>query len=276
LWSDLEKKRDEVTRLNKRIEKADDEYRELRDKCEENAKDLYKLSKRCAKRQNKICKLSDANEQKYAEVITLTKTNEAQCLELTILRSKLAALEGTSNDPQTGAEGNTEELSRLRRESQEKDAEISWMTREAEIRKDEISRLKTLLAEKDQEVDGLKKNLKTAKNRRNTARVEVIKTPELKSVGDVVQVMGFTLPRRKPLNLEVIDETIKEVRKMENLLQETRSVLVERKLECPICKDREKDRVLNCGHMYCRKCIEKLPNCPTCNKVIKDIRTLFF
>jgi len=276
LWSDLEKKREEVTRLNKRIEKADDEYRELRDKCEKNAKDLYKLSKKCAKRQSKICKLSDDNERKNAEVTTLSKTTEAQCLELTALRSKLAALEGSRNEPQAGADGITKELSRLRRESQERDAEISWMTREAEIRKDEISRLKTLLSEKEQEVDGLKKKLKTVKNKRNTTRIEVIQTPELKSVDDVVQVMGFNLPRRKPLNLELIDETIKEVRKMENLLQETRSVLVERKLECPICKDKEKDRVLNCGHMYCRKCIEQLPNCPTCNKVIIDIRTLFF
>merc|ERR1711920_284753 len=129
---------------------------------------------------------------KCAEVITLTKTNEAQCLELTALRSKLAALEGTINQPQAGVEGNTEELSRLRRESQERAAEISWMTREAEIRKDEISRLMTLLVEKDQEVDGLKKKLKTVKNRRNTTRIEVITTPEFKSV-DVVQVMGFTL-----------------------------------------------------------------------------------
>merc|ERR1719317_1515497 len=112
------------------------------------------------------------------------------------------------------------------------------------------------------------KILKTKKNK----LVEITKRTELKRVDDVVEVMGFTLPQREPLNLELIDETIIEVRKMENVLQETRCILVERKLECSICKDREKDRVLNCGHMYCRTCIGKLPNCPTCNKLITDVR----
>jgi len=277
LWSDLEKKREEVIRLNKRIEKADDEFRQLRDKCEKNANELYKLSKRCAKRQNKICKLTDANEQKNMELSTLIKTSEAQCQELTTLRSKLAAFEETGkNEGPTGSAGNSEELSRLRRESQERDAEISWMSREAEIRKEEIARLKTLVTGKEKQIDRLGKKVKNLKTKKSKSSVEMTTTPELKRADDVVKIMGFTLPRKRPLNLELIDETIKEVRKMENFLQETRSILVERKLECSICKDREKDRVLNCGHMYCRTCIGKLPNCPTCNQVITDVRTLFF
>merc|ERR1711920_716518 len=104
---------------------------------------------------------------KCAEVITLTKTNEAQCLELTALRSKLAALEGTINQPQAGVEGNTEELSRLRRESQERDAEISWMTREADIRKEEIARLKASVSEKDEEIARLGRKMKKFKSKKS-------------------------------------------------------------------------------------------------------------
>jgi len=272
LWTDLEKKREEVLRLNKRIDKADDEFRQLREKCEKNANDLYRLSKRCAKRQNKICKLTDANEQKDAELSTLIRTTKEQCEELAALRSKQMILEATGVLPM----GNCEELSQLRRESQEKDAEISWMTREAEVRKEEILRLKTLVTERDKEIARLGKKLKNFKTKKRKICGEVCKTSELTLLEDAVTVMGFTLPRRRPLNLELIDETIREVRKMENFLQETRSILVERKLECSICKDREKDRVLNCGHMYCRTCIGKLPHCPTCKKIITDVRTLFF
>jgi len=276
LWTDLEKKREEVTILNKRIEKADDEFAKLRAKCEKNANELYKLSKRCAKRQNKICKLSDSNELKTAEVSTLIKTTKAQCLELTALRSKLSVLEeAVKTETREGTEVDSEELTRLRQESQEKDAEISWMTRETEIRRDDIARLKASVLEKDKEIARLGRKIKSFKNKKSKS-IEIIKRTDLKRTDDVVEVMGFTLPRRKPFNLELIDETIIEVRKMENLLQETRCILVERKLECSICKDREKDRVLNCGHMYCLRCIGKLPNCPTCKKVITDVRTLFF
>jgi len=277
LWTDLEMKKKEVIRLNKRIEKADDEFAKLRAKCEKNATELYKLSKRCAKRQHKICKLSDINEQKNAEVSTLIKTTKAQSLELKALKSKLCVLEEVGRSvARKGTEVDTEEMSRLCRESQERDAEISWMTREAEIRKEEIASLKLSVSEKDKEIARLAKKMRKFKSKKSKW-VEVTKTTEgLKLAEDVVEVMGFKIPRKKPLNLQLIDETIIEVRKMENLLQETRCILIERKLECSICKDQEKDRVLNCGHMYCLRCIGKLVSCPTCNQAITDVRTLFF
>lgn len=277
LWTDLEMKKKEVIRLNKRLEKAEDEFAKLRAKCEKNANELYKLSKRCAKRQNKICKLTDTNEQKNAEVLTLIKTTKAQCLELKALKSKVCALEEVGKSvARKGTEVDSEEMSRLWRESQERDAEISWMTREAEIRKEEIASLKLSVSEKDKEIARLGKKMRKFKTKKSNW-VEMTTTTEgLKLADDIVEVMGFKIPRKKPLNLELIDETIIEVRKMENLLQETRCILIERKLECSICKDREKDRVLNCGHMYCLRCIGKLASCPTCNHAITDVRTLFF
>lgn len=38
--------------------------------------------------------------------------------------------------------------------------------------------------------------------------------------------------------------------------------------ECNICFVNQVDRFLYCGHVFCRFCLEKLENCPTCRETI--------
>jgi hypothetical protein len=41
-------------------------------------------------------------------------------------------------------------------------------------------------------------------------------------------------------------------------------------LQCSICKDNKKNIAINCGHLFCLKCISELDNntCPSCNEHI--------
>jgi hypothetical protein len=41
---------------------------------------------------------------------------------------------------------------------------------------------------------------------------------------------------------------------------------------CTICQDNRKDTFLNCGHVFCKLCVNKLNKCPNCKVVIqKDV-----
>jgi hypothetical protein len=35
-------------------------------------------------------------------------------------------------------------------------------------------------------------------------------------------------------------------------------------VSCEICEDNKKDRALDCGHIFCEKCINKMKKCPIC------------
>ena len=39
--------------------------------------------------------------------------------------------------------------------------------------------------------------------------------------------------------------------------------------ECPICMERDKDCVLNCGHRLCLRCADGMVACPFCSVPIK-------
>lgn len=49
------------------------------------------------------------------------------------------------------------------------------------------------------------------------------------------------------------------------------------KFTCLICHTNEKDSFLDCGHTYCKLCLEKLPNliCPYCTAQSKKINKLY-
>ncbi|XP_012946086.1 E3 ubiquitin-protein ligase MIB2 [Aplysia californica] len=46
-------------------------------------------------------------------------------------------------------------------------------------------------------------------------------------------------------------------------------------INCPICMERQKNRVFQCGHATCGTCADSLRNCPICRKVIKQKINLF-
>ena len=39
-------------------------------------------------------------------------------------------------------------------------------------------------------------------------------------------------------------------------------------LECPVCFNHRKDTRLQCGHLFCHACVEKVTTCPTCRKPV--------
>lgn len=39
-------------------------------------------------------------------------------------------------------------------------------------------------------------------------------------------------------------------------------------INCPICMERQRNRVFQCGHATCRQCSESLRICPLCREVI--------
>ena len=42
------------------------------------------------------------------------------------------------------------------------------------------------------------------------------------------------------------------------------SLQLKRRIECPICCDRDKDTLINCGQRVCSTCFSQLQHCPTC------------
>jgi hypothetical protein len=49
-----------------------------------------------------------------------------------------------------------------------------------------------------------------------------------------------------------------------------------RQLECPYCCDRRRNRVMNCGHTGCDRCVEKFETCPECRTVVFRVQPMFF
>ncbi|KAH9513467.1 E3 ubiquitin-protein ligase mib2 [Bulinus truncatus] len=46
-------------------------------------------------------------------------------------------------------------------------------------------------------------------------------------------------------------------------------------INCPICMERHRNRVFQCGHATCGICAESLKNCPICRKPIRQKINLF-
>lgn len=76
-------------------------------------------------------------------------------------------------------------------------------------------------------------------------------------------------------DLEILkdsQQTYKEFSVKEDIVNDVETLTV-----CSVCMDKKKDKALDCGHLYCSDCVNKLSNCPTCRTGIdKDkIRTVF-
>lgn len=76
-------------------------------------------------------------------------------------------------------------------------------------------------------------------------------------------------------DLEILKDsqhTYKEFSVKEDVVNDVETLTV-----CSVCMDKKKDKALDCGHLYCSDCVNKLNNCPTCRTGIdKDkIRTVF-
>ena len=76
-------------------------------------------------------------------------------------------------------------------------------------------------------------------------------------------------------DLEILKEsqqTYKEFSVKEDVVNDIETLTV-----CSVCMDKKKDKVLDCGHLYCSECVNRLESCPTCRADIdKDkIRTVF-
>lgn len=76
-------------------------------------------------------------------------------------------------------------------------------------------------------------------------------------------------------DLEVLKEsqqTYKEFSVKEDVVNDVETLTI-----CSVCMYKKKDKALDCGHLYCSECVNKLENCPTCRAEIdKDkIRTIF-
>lgn len=39
-------------------------------------------------------------------------------------------------------------------------------------------------------------------------------------------------------------------------------------LECPVCFNHRKDTRLQCGHLFCRTCVEQVTSCPICRQPV--------
>ena len=75
--------------------------------------------------------------------------------------------------------------------------------------------------------------------------------------------------------ISVVNNAIIAAKEEEEALLKKRLQELEDTIICPICMERQKNRVFQCGHATCGICAESLRNCPICRKIIKQKINLF-
>lgn len=129
---------------------------------------------------------------------------------------------------------------------------------------------------------------------RYTANKQIIEIDE-KYKQDIEHNIDFLKEINKDLNDEYIEEWISTLEHRKSIISSDLDVLVKSQkvfkefsikddshdidtiTVCNVCMESKKDRSLDCGHIFCDLCLNKLNNCPTCRIEIdrNKIRPVF-
>merc|ERR1719219_2730707 len=85
-----------------------------------------------------------------------------------------------------------------------------------------------------------------------------------------VKVMGVTLPRHMPSELERLESAFSAVSSLKKKLQERQLEILKSQITCSICWDATRETALiPCGHCFCNPCAGRVQICPICRKPIR-------
>jgi hypothetical protein len=94
---------------------------------------------------------------------------------------------------------------------------------------------------------------------------------------DYINEWISNLEHRKTVMSTDLDVLIKSQKVFKEVSIKDNTQDIEIVTVCNVCMENKKDRSLDCGHIFCNICINKLNNCPTCRTDIdrNKIRNVF-
>ena len=163
----------------------------------------------------------------------------------------------------------------------EKEVKLQQECRELQQTLDQV---KSKLQERQQQLKNIQQDIKTKQDARDKCR------KDLKATNDSIEKLRILIRKENSSSSPAVVKVLEEDRDFErarviSLFEVNEKLTRERNSEqnlCDICKENEKDVVIQCGHRMCKSCLDswclRNPNnqvCPFCKLPIQTVTRCF-